>query len=117
MINCVVLQRSTNNCLRYFTISIQYLSTNQSNIRLDQQMKLLNNKKEFKKCLDLFDKYNERNPKKFFSPVVTQALKACTQTGDFKRGSSIHNSLVSSGTKIDSHTVSSLIHFYSKFTK
>ncbi len=109
-----LLKRSITNHLTFLTINIQRLSTNQSNIGLDNQMKLLNDKKQFKECLDLFDKYKEKHKQQFSSLAITQLLKACVHSGDFERGAAIHN-LVSSRLKTDFHILTSLIHFYSRF--
>jgi len=78
------------------------------------QMKQLNDKKQFKKALQLFDEYKNINPETTSDFIISQALKACTQIGDFQRGSSIHR-LLSSKLKNNATILASLIHLYSKF--
>ncbi|CAF1336518.1 unnamed protein product [Adineta steineri] len=75
-------------------------------------MKLLNVNKQFKKTLELFDKYTKNNTKTFSSYIITQALKACTHLGDLERGKTIHRHLISSSTKNDLYVTTSLIHLY-----
>ncbi|CAF0958073.1 unnamed protein product [Adineta steineri] len=82
-----------------------------SDFDLGNQMKLLNNKKEFTKALELFDKYKKNNTQSLSTLTITQALKACAQTGDLQRGSTIHQFLSSRFEK-NSAIVTSLIHFY-----
>jgi hypothetical protein len=77
-------------------------------------MKLLNDKKEFKRALELFDKYNENNIETFSNFTIIQAIKACTQIGDLQRGSTIHY-LISSRVKNDPRILGSLIQFYNTF--
>jgi hypothetical protein len=88
--------------------------TIQSEFDLVQQMKLLNNNKQFKETLELFDKHNEKNIDQFSNYILTQVLKACSGLGDLQRGSNIHR-LVSSRLKNDSFLLTSVIHLYSKF--
>ncbi|CAF1464338.1 unnamed protein product [Rotaria sordida] len=82
-----------------------------SDFDLGIQMKLLNDKKQFKKALELFDTYMEKNNQTLSSYIITQALKACAQIGDFQRGSTIHH-LIPSRTKDNSYVLTSLIHLY-----
>jgi hypothetical protein len=81
---------------------------------LANQMKQLNDKKQFKKALELFDECKKSNPETPSDFIINQALKACTEIGDIHRGSSIHH-LLTSKTKKNSYILTSLIHFYSKF--
>ncbi|CAF3916300.1 unnamed protein product [Rotaria sp. Silwood1] len=78
---------------------------------LGSQMKLFNDRKEFTKALELFDKYKETNNPIFSSFMITQALKASANIRDFERGSTIHR-LISSRIKDDPYILASLIHFY-----
>jgi hypothetical protein len=109
-----MLSRLSNDRLKYLINVIQRWESIQSNISLDKQMKNLNDKKQYEKCLDLFDEYKQMNKKDLSSLSVSQALKACTQIGDFQRGLNI-DSILSSRLKNDSTIITSLIHFYSKF--
>ena len=77
-------------------------------------MKTLNADEQYTKVLDLFEQHKqENNVNPLSSGIVIQALKACTQMGDLRRGQHIHR-LVSSRVKTDSYILSSLIHFYSE---
>ncbi|CAF1454984.1 unnamed protein product [Rotaria magnacalcarata] len=77
---------------------------------LGDQMKILNDNKQYTKTLELFDRHKE-NIEKYSNWVIIQALKACSQTKDIKRGSNIHN-LVSSRLKHDPYILPALIHLY-----
>ena len=77
-------------------------------------MKSLNDNKQFKKALELFDKHKENKIKRLSSLIITQALKACTHLGELQRGKAIHH-LISSRIKNDIYISASLIHLYSKF--
>lgn len=87
----------------------------QSNFVLGKEIKRLNDKKQFKKALQLFDQHNNNDNiiKECSSLTITQALKACAQLGDLRRGSIIHQ-LVTHRIKHDSYILTSLIHLYSK---
>lgn len=87
-----------------------------SNNHVGDQMKLLNDNKQFEKTLELFDKYKEKNIEKWSNWVIIQALKACTKLGDLQRGTSIHH-LISSRLKHDPYVLPALIHFYGRLTK
>ncbi|CAF4069265.1 unnamed protein product, partial [Rotaria sp. Silwood1] len=86
-------------------------TTIQSKSDLGSKMKSLNDNKQFKKALDLFDKYNKNNIEIYSSFIITQALKACASIGDLQRGSTIHH-LISSRIKDDYYILASLIHLY-----
>ena len=80
------------------------------------RMKLLNDKKQFKKALELFDKHKENDIQTFSSLTITQSLKACAHLRELQRGLNIHN-LLSSRANDDMYILVSLIHLYSTFTK
>jgi len=86
----------------------------QSDLDLGMKMKSLNDNKQFKKALELFDKHKKNNTETFSSLIITQALKACASLRDLRRGSTIHR-LISSHIKDDFYISASLIHLYSKF--
>ncbi|CAF0865251.1 unnamed protein product [Adineta ricciae] len=90
------------------SISIQNKEWN-----LVTQMKLMNNNKQFKKALRLFDEQtsDDKNMKKISSLVFTQVLKSCAGLPDFQRGITIHR-IVSNRLDKDSYLLTSLIHFY-----
>lgn len=79
-------------------------------------MKSLNDKKEFKNAIQLFDKYKTNFPRRISKLVITQALKACAHLQDIKRGSDIHQ-LIPSSFQNDPFIRTSLIHLYSKFNQ
>ncbi|CAF1285026.1 unnamed protein product [Rotaria sp. Silwood1] len=106
MLNTFFKHRSINPIIftqRYLTVK--------SDVDLNVQMKLLNDRKQFRKSLDLFDKYKENNINKLSSSTITQALKACAQICDLERGSTIHR-LISSRINNDFYILASLIHLY-----
>ncbi|CAF1308155.1 unnamed protein product [Adineta steineri] len=103
--------------LKYSSLSLvvavkRSVTISQSNFHLSNQMKLLNDNKQFKKTLELFDKYTKNNTKTFSSYIITQALKACTHLKDLERGKTIHHHLISSRTKDDLYITTLLIHLY-----
>ena len=79
-----------------------------------QQMKTLNDKKQFQKVLHLFDSRNTDDNKPLSNMIITQTLKACASLRDLERGTAIHQ-LVSSRVRDDQYIVTSLIHLYSKW--
>ncbi|UJR15885.1 hypothetical protein I4U23_002810 [Adineta vaga] len=83
----------------------------QSKIDFGHQMKLLNEKKQFKQSLDLFERLKDQNMKQLSSFIICQALKACGQLGDLQRGSSIHR-FISSQPNIHPPVLTALIQFY-----
>ena len=86
----------------------------QCDANLNAQMKLLNDKKQFRKALELFDEYKDKNIGTLSSFTILQALKSCAQIRDLQRGSTIHR-FMSSDMKKNSYILTSLIHLYSKF--
>ncbi|CAM4786417.1 unnamed protein product, partial [Rotaria magnacalcarata] len=72
-----------------------------SDLDLVTKMKFFNDEKQFKKTLQLFDKHKEQNIETCSNSIIIQALKACTQLHDLKRGSLIHRR-ISSQIKNDS---------------
>ncbi|CAF1329288.1 unnamed protein product, partial [Adineta ricciae] len=86
-------------------------STHPRNIDPGQQMKLLNDKKQFKQTIELFERETKKNKEQLSSFIIDQALKACVQVHDFRRGKDIHQ-LVQHRLSADSSLVKSLIHFY-----
>jgi hypothetical protein len=81
---------------------------------LSNRMKQLNDKKQFKEALALFDQYKKDNAETSSEFIINQALKACAQSGDLRRGSYIHHHLPSE-LKNNVYILTSLIHLYSKF--
>ena len=80
---------------------------------LEVQMKKFNDDKHFEKALILFDEYEEKHGAVLSDRVLTQALKACGKLTDIKRGLALSERIASRPMK-DSHTLSSLIHMFSK---
>ncbi|CAF1163262.1 unnamed protein product [Adineta steineri] len=101
--------------LKYYSlslvVSVKRSATIQSGVNLSYQMELLNDNKQFKKALELFEDHTKNSTKTFSSSIITQALKACTHLGDLERGKTIHQ-LISSRTKDDFYITTSLIHLY-----
>ena len=109
----IIVRRSLVPQVRFLTTAANQPPTSRSDFELQKEMKRLNDLKQYEKTLVLFDNYEKNNPVKLSDPVVTQALKACTQMGAFQRGSSLYHS-VASRIKGDSYTLSSLIHLFSE---
>ncbi|CAF1392754.1 unnamed protein product [Rotaria sordida] len=106
MFNTLLYYRSTSRLI----IMKRFVAL-KSNGDVGAQIKSFNEKKQFKKTLELFDKYKENDVKNLSSFIITQALKACTQMGDLQRGLIIH-CLISSRIKTDCYISGSLIHLY-----
>jgi hypothetical protein len=75
-------------------------------------MKKLNDKKQFKRALDLFYECEQKNSEIISSLVISQALKSFTKMEDFQGGSYIHQRY-SSLIEKNNYTIASLINFYS----
>jgi len=105
-----------NHRLSLLTLFLKRSAIIRSDFDLGSQMKLLNDNKQFKKALELFDKYKKDNIETSSSWIITQALKACAHLEDLQRGSTIHH-LISSRIKDDFYISASLIHLYSKFKR
>ncbi|CAM4802829.1 unnamed protein product [Rotaria magnacalcarata] len=99
------------NYLRYVILVGRRLATTQSNVNIGDQMKMLNDNKQYTKALELFNTLNKQNIDKCSNWIIIQALKACTEINDVQHGSQIHN-LISSRLKRDPYVLPSLIHFY-----
>jgi hypothetical protein len=110
MLNTFLNRRSSSSRL----VFIRCLMSMRPDTALGAQMKLLNEKKQFKKALELFEKYQNKSIETLSSFTITQALKACAQMRDLERGLTIHR-LISSRIKNDSYILTSLVHLYSKF--
>ena len=67
----------------------KYRLTGQSSIALENEMKRLNEEKQFEKGPTSFDTYREKHATVLPSSVSTQALKASTQLDDLERGIAI----------------------------
>ena len=81
-----------------------------TSIDLGGQMKRLNDTRQFRKAIGLFDAHSEKQPNTF---AVSQALKACIRLNDFNRGIQIHHNLPSSFMN-DNFIQANLIQLYSK---
>lgn len=99
--------------VRSLKIFIKYSSNIPYKFDLGNQMKSLNDKKQFRNAIEVFDKHMKSNSKAYPSLVITQALKACANIKDYQRGLQIHQ-LIASRVEQDIHILTSLIHFYSK---
>ncbi len=79
---------------------------------LGDAMKRLNDQKEFKKALHLFDQYKDKNMFKISNYLITQALKSSAGIGDLKRALDI-DQLIPLKLKNDGYIIASLIHISS----
>jgi hypothetical protein len=79
---------------------------------LDIEMKKFNDRKEYKRALDLFYEYEQKDIRMISNPAINQALKSSTNIKDFQGGSDIYNRYSSRIDK-NSFILASLIHFYS----
>lgn len=76
------------------------------------QLKQLNEGKHYQKAIDLFNGHaRDRTPT---NATIVQALKACVEVGDLKRGKDIHRSLSPESMR-DPFICMSLIRLYSKY--
>ncbi|CAF0880345.1 unnamed protein product [Adineta ricciae] len=105
--NTLFILRQQISCLS----STSTFSSQPRTIGLGQQMRILNEKKQFEQTIELFETEMKKNKKHLSSLIIDQALKACTQVRDFRRGHGIHQ-LVQHRLSTDSSLVRSLIHFY-----
>ena len=85
---------------------------------LGDEMKRLNDEKQFEKCLQLFDQFQEKKKKNFriSNYLLSQALKASTGIGDLKRGLVI-DEMIPLKLKSDPYIIASLINLTSNSTK
>jgi hypothetical protein len=81
-------------------------------IHVSNQMIQLNNVKQFRKVIDLFDSYIQNDIPTDI--IIDQTLKACLELKDFQRGKEIHRNL--SAQSLNNSSIQYyLIHLYSKF--
>ena len=103
-----VLWLSTRMFFCWQSVSSRLTSTN-----VYSQLKQLNEGKHYRKALDVFNQHaRDRTPT---NATIVQALKACVEVDDMKRGREIHRSL-SSGYMKDPFICMSLIRLYSKYS-
>lgn len=107
-ISFVILFRQVKS--NHFTILRTIVSSPQLNIELE--IIRLNERKQFTKTLDLFDKHEHSET--LTDKTIVQALKACTQLSSLERGQNIHKKLSNQSMK-NMFIQTSLIHLYSKF--
>ncbi len=81
-------------------------------IHVSNKMKQLNNVKQFRKVIDLFDSYIQSDIPTDI--IINQTLKACIELKDFQRGKEIHRNLPAQ-LRNNSFLHYDLIHLYSKF--
>jgi hypothetical protein len=90
-------------------------STTRNVDKVEIEMKRLNDERQYRKALSLFDELHRRREMPRDQAIV-QALKACTQTKDHARGIYIHKHLSEKSTS-NKFIQSALIHFYSEFRR
>ncbi|CAF0947573.1 unnamed protein product [Adineta ricciae] len=105
--NTLFILRQQISCLS----SSSTFSSQPRTIGPGQQMRILYEKKQFEQTIELFETEMKKNKKHLSSLIIDQALKACTQVRDLRRGHGIHQ-LVQHRLPADSSLVRSLIHFY-----
>ncbi|CAF3656312.1 unnamed protein product [Rotaria sp. Silwood1] len=81
---------------------------------LGMEMKKLNDRKEFRKALVLFNEYEDKNSGIISDVAINQALKSFTNIEDFQGGSYIYIKY-SSRIEKNCFILASLIHFYMQF--
>ncbi|CAF2853700.1 unnamed protein product [Rotaria sp. Silwood2] len=81
-------------------------------IDLGSQMKKLNDNGQFQKAIDLYEDQIEKQNKRSTSLIVNQALKACIELNDIKRGKDIYKNLCPSMAN-NSFIQANLIRLYS----
>ena len=110
----MMLSRSMLDRMRSLLCTVRRPVSSGTDFDLAHRMKRLNETHQYEKVLDLFNTYKgKKDIKQLSSMIITQALKACSRTGNLQYGSSIHH-LVSSRLNTDPYIASSLIHLYSK---
>ena len=77
----------------FLFVTFQMFLLSSTFVDLGGQMQRLNNNRQFKQSIALFDAHTEKQPNAF---AVNQALKACIQLDDINRGIQIHHNLPSS---------------------
>ena len=109
-----MLAKWRNDRCRSLVVLASRLTATRLDESLGYQMKVLNDKKQFKKALALFDTCRPSDPKApLSSTMIAQALKACANIRDLERGVNIHQ-LVSARNGENTYILASLIHLYSK---
>ena len=106
--------RLLNRCLSFSTVFLKPSNNIKSSINLANEMKLLNDKKQFKKALAILDQHGTDNITTSSNFLITQALQACAHLGDLQRGKTIHNR-ITLRVKEDMYLSTTLVQMYSKF--
>ena len=94
--------------------SLVRLIVSQADYELGFRMKKLNDGKQYRQVVELFDQQKGKNMVHSSSMIITQFLKACAHTGDLQRASMIRAS-VDHRIANDTYILSSFIHLYSEF--
>ncbi|CAF2033059.1 unnamed protein product, partial [Rotaria magnacalcarata] len=82
-----------------------------SSINLTNELKSLNDKKQFKKTLAILDQHDKNNITTPSNFLITQGLQACAQMGDLQRGKIIHNR-IAHRVKDDIYLSTTLVQMY-----
>jgi hypothetical protein len=77
------------------------------------EMKKLNDNDQYQKAINLYEDQIKKQNQKSSSLAVNQALKACVELGDIKRGKDIHKTLSASMAN-NTFIQTNLIRLYSK---
>ncbi|CAF3990015.1 unnamed protein product [Rotaria sp. Silwood1] len=102
-----------NRYLKSISIDFKYrILIVRSYYNLGIEMKNLNDRKEYRKALDLFYEYEHKNKEMISDVVINQALKSFTNIKDFQGGLHIFKKY-SSRIENNNYIIASLIHLYS----
>lgn len=93
--------------------SCRYLS---SSLDLSFKMKNLNDNRQFKKAIDLYESEIKKETTQNTSLAVNQALRSCIELADIKRGKDIHKNL-SVSMMNNPFIQANLVRLYSKWSK
>ena len=88
--------------------------TSLAKTNIEFEMKKFNDKRQFTKALDLYDKYKYQSI--ITDKILVQAINACGQLGYVERGEAIHKKLSNSSLN-NTYIQAALIQFYSKFKR
>ena len=109
-----MLNKRINERFRSALVLLVRQLSSRLSANLGDQMKILNEKKQFTEALHLFDECRTNDTKALSNMIVMQALRASTNLRDLQRGIRIHQ-LISARVENDPYIAASLIHLYSEF--
>ena len=110
-----MMNRWVNERFRSALVLVVRQLSSRCNLHLGDQMKVLNENKQFAEVIHLFNEYRTNDTNVLSNMIIMQALKASTHLGDLQHGIAIHQ-LISTRVQHDSYFAASLIHLYSEFS-